>query len=269
MASLNLDEIPTMPVIKIGDTLNIEIVKGKFDLSYKSELSKMNGMFMSNSEIERYQSIIANWTHALEMWVFGDGKEYLGFATKDMLDRNYLYLSESNYYYKRLLTDEVMEALCSEYANKKMLSASIEYCKMKGQYTATELANVLAQLATILKSKSIMNDTNIQTNFLENESILSAGTTIGEGAAALYQALLDALAKLAELESGGEDMTYVNLPKPAQDAIMQMVVDYNGGRTDWGEVKCPICDKPRPNRSDCSKHMCKSHKDDPRVAQYL
>lgn len=263
MASLNLDEIPTKPILKIGDTLNMEIVRGKFDLSYKSEIDKLNGKFMSNSQVEKYQNTIAGWTLALERWAFGDGKNYLGFATKEMLDNNYLYLSESNYYYKRLLTDEVMEALCNEYADKKMLSASLDYCRMKGQFTATELANTLAQLAALLKSQNIMNDTNIQNSYMKDESILSAGSIIGEGAAALYQALLDALA------NGGEDMTFKNLSPEGQAAIKQLVIDHNGGRTDWNPMNCWICGQERANRGDLAEHVCKSHKDDSEVAAIL
>lgn len=196
MASINLDEIPTKPTLKIGDNLNIEVVKGKFNLSYKSEIAKLNGKFMSNSQVEKYQSTIAGWVLALERWVFGDGKNYLGFATKEMVDNNYLYLSESNYYYKRLLTDEVMEALCNEYATKDMISAMVDNCREYGQNRATALANALAMAASVMKTQNIMNDTNIQTNFNTCDSILSAAQIMSD-------AMMNAAAAGGEAAGGG------------------------------------------------------------------
>lgn len=191
MASINLDEIPTVQVLTTNSTVNIELVVGKFNLSYKTELSKMSRFFMSNNKIDGYKDKIAGWVLALERWVFGDGTTYLGFATKDMMDNNYLYISESNYYYKRLLTDENMESLCNEYAQKNMISALVENCREYGQNRATALANALALEASIMKSQTIMNDTNIQTTFQTTEAM-------GKAAEQITNALSEAAAAAEE-----------------------------------------------------------------------
>lgn len=210
MATIDLDKIPTKDTITFRDSLNIELVQGKFDLSYKSEISKMSDFFMPNNQIDNYRTELEKHVSDLEKWVFGNGTTHLGFATKEILDNNYLYLTESNFYYKRLLTDEVMEKLCSEYANYNMLSAKLEYCKTKGQYVATELANELARIAAIMKTQTIMNDTNVQATLANVGAEIKAGGIIGEGAAALYAALLEARAALeaalaAAAAGGGSD----------------------------------------------------------------
>lgn len=217
MATIDLDKIPTKDTITFRDSLNIELVQGKFDLSYKSEISKMSDFFMPNNEIDNYRTELEKHVSDLEKWVFGNGTTHLGFATKEILDNNYLYLTESNFYYKRLLTDEVMEKLCSEYANYNMLSAKLEYCKTKGQYVATELANELARIAAIMKTQTIMNDTNVQATLANVGAEIKAGGIIGEGAAALYAALLEARAALeaalaaAAAGAGGGDSNVTQL----------------------------------------------------------
>lgn len=201
MATIDLDKIPTKDTITFRDSLNIELVQGKFDLSYKSEISKMSDFFMPNNQIDNYRTELEKHVSDLEKWVFGNGTTHLGFVTKEILDNKYLYLSESNFYYKRLMTDEVMEKLCSEYANYNMLSANLDYCKTKGQNVATELANELARIAAIMKSQTIMNDTNVQAALANVGAEIKAGGMIGEGAAALYAAYLEAVARAEAAES--------------------------------------------------------------------
>lgn len=183
MATINLDEIPTKDTITYRDSLNIELIQGKFNLSFKSEILKMSDFFMPNNEIDNYRTELERYVLDLERWVFGNGSTHLGFVTKEVIDNNYLYLTESNFYYKRLLTDDVMESICSEYANQNVISSLIENCKEYGQNRATALANSLATTASIMKTQAIMNDTNVQAALASVGSRLKAASIMSEALA--------------------------------------------------------------------------------------
>ncbi len=171
MANLSLADIPTKETLTKKDIFNMEVIHGKFNLSYRSSLSSFSSFFLSSDELTKMTNQLDNYCVWLDHRVRDGANDSL--MDKEEMENKFLFLSEAKYYYKRLLTDEVMENVCSEYTKINYLSSVIDNCREYGQSRATALANALAQDAAMVKSKAIMNDTNIQ---LESLKIDAMGT---------------------------------------------------------------------------------------------
>ena len=183
MPSVSLNGIPTLDRVTARDHLNLEILKGKFGASHKVGLSAMTGMFMDKAEADGYDDQIVGWSMWLQKFVYGDGSNY-GIVLKETMDGKFLFLSESQFYRDRLLTGERMSALCqSEYTTGEAISAMLDNGREYGCQRATALGNSLATTASIMKSRAIANDTNIQLASLTMETIGECASVIGDAAA--------------------------------------------------------------------------------------
>ena len=180
MANINLSEITTKDILTKTDLYNLEVIHGTFNLSYRSSLSSFGKFFLSSDDLKKMTGKLDEYCSWLDHLV-GDGSDD-SLMDKEEMEAKFLLLSEANFYYKRLLTDEVMEDVCSEYARTKEISAMVDTCREYGQSRATALANALAQDAAVVKSKAIMNDTNIQLEAIRAETIMGVADTISKAA---------------------------------------------------------------------------------------
>ncbi len=201
MANVNLADVITKDSITKKDILNLEVIHGKFNLSYRSSLSAFSNFFLSSSDLTAMTKNIDTYCVWLDHKVRDGANDSL--MDKEEMENKFLFLSEAKYYYKRLLTHEVMEEVCSEYATAQMLSAMIDDCRTKGQYVATELANALSWQASIVKTTAIMNDTNIQLNSLDIESMLDTATVLGDTIGSLANQIAELQSQMEGLEAGG------------------------------------------------------------------
>ena len=195
MANVDLSEIPTKDILTSRDHLNMEVIHGKFNLSYRVGLSGFSGFFLRSDDIRKMTEWIDNQTRKLEQFVYGPGNRLM---TKDEMDATFMPISESKFYRRKLLTGEVMENLCLDYATRKQLSATLNMSGQKGMYSATELANILAWIAAVCKTQQYINEANAQIGAMQASASLVGGDAIGEGAAALVTALAEAKAALEE-----------------------------------------------------------------------
>ena len=175
MANVSLAEIPTKDILTSRDHLNLEVIHGKFNLSYKTSLISCKDFFLQSSDIVTMTNWIDAVTRDLEKFVYGPGNRLM---TKDEMDATFMPTSESKYYRQRLLTDEVMEDLVQDYATRKQLSAVINSCKENGQMRATALANALAAEAAVAKTQQYINEANAQIGAMQATATLTAADTI-------------------------------------------------------------------------------------------